>query len=98
MHDIADLSPFTPAAIAAARLEFGHVLTSCPHCAGEILKPQHHGMDFSGPVVLCAQPPGAGLEIWAWSVRCFNAHCGAAVLNAETAADAVERWNRRAAQ
>lgn len=90
--------PITLADVAAARLEFGARLASCPHCAGQVLKPQHHGMDFAGPVVLCAQPPEEGLEILAWSVRCFNGHCGAAVLNAESPADAVERWNRRAAQ
>ncbi len=84
------------AALAAARAELEPQLLGCPHCAGKIINPRHHGMDFTGPVGLTAQESYPGSDRWSWSVHCWNPGCGAASLFGQTAQEAVERWNRRA--
>lgn len=80
-------SLITPEDVAAARAQFAGQLLMCPHCAGRVIDPRHYGMDFTGPVTLVAEPPLAGMEAWAWGVRCWNPGCGAASLNAMTAED-----------
>ena len=88
--------PTMAAALRAAREALDPTLLPCPHCAGQIIKPRHYGMDFTGPVTIVWETPQAGLSKGTWGIRCFNPGCGAGTSLGATAEEAAERWNRRA--
>lgn len=78
----------TPEMLAAARAQFADLLLECVHCSGWSKPDPRRSPTRFDPVICLAEPCDA------WFVRCFS--CFACVTSTESAAEAVERWNRRA--
>lgn len=77
----------TPEDLAAARAQFAEKIADCPFCGGWS-KPDPRRAPTHYETVICL-----GEAQDAWYVRCFS--CFACTTSTDSAADAVERWNRR---
>lgn len=80
--------PITPELLAWARETYAHTLGDCPFCGG-YSKPDPRKAPVRYDPTICLSEPRD-----TWHVRCFS--CFASVSSTNTAAAAVERWNRRA--
>lgn len=73
--------------VAAARAFYGGKLADCPFCAGFSKPDPRHSPTWCAPAITTDDDT-------LWAVRCWS--CMALVTSEHSAADAVERWSRRA--
>jgi len=88
LSDIATRPQITSGDLAAARAFYAGKLADCPFCAGFSKPDPRHSPTWCAPSLTTAD------DDTLWAVRCWA--CMALATSEHSAADVIERWNRRA--